>query len=86
LVGLAALQWLLCGYGCELTAQHVVDALSHTVEAARTTAARPTRCAEIQLLVDQYPKGRAHHRIASPKALRGDEVSACWIAKDRCAR
>src|SRR5207247_7147925 len=35
LVGLAALQWLLCGYGYELTAQGVVDALNHTLEAAR---------------------------------------------------
>jgi hypothetical protein len=34
-VGLAALQWLLCGYGYELTAEDVVDALSHTLEAAR---------------------------------------------------
>lgn len=34
-VALAAPQWPLCGYGYEFTVQDVVDALNHTLEAAR---------------------------------------------------
>src|SRR5215472_9958329 len=53
-VGLAALQWLLCGYGYELTAQDVVDALNHTLEAARHNGTEADTVRRIQLLVDQH--------------------------------
>ena len=55
-VGLAALQSLLCGYGYELTALDVVDALSHTLEAARHNGTEADTVRRIQLLVDQHPR------------------------------
>jgi hypothetical protein len=54
-VGLAAMQWLLCGYGYDLTAQDVIDALNHTLEAARHNGAEADTVRRIQLLVDQHP-------------------------------
>ena len=55
-VGLAALQWQLRGHGYELTAQDAVDALNHTLEAARHNGTEPDTVRSIQLLVDQYPR------------------------------
>jgi hypothetical protein len=54
-VGLAALKWLLCGYGYDLTAQDVVDALNHTLEAARNNGSEADTMRTIQWLVDQSP-------------------------------
>ena len=53
--GLAALRWLLSGYGYELTARDVVDALNHTLEAARYHGTEANIVRMIQLLVDQHP-------------------------------
>jgi hypothetical protein len=72
-VGLAALQWLLCGYGYELTAQDVVDALSHTLEAARHNGTEADTVRRIQLLVDQHP--RAERTIVALLRRRLDEVT-----------
>ena len=71
-VGLAALQWLLCGYGYELTAQDVVDALNHTLEAARHNGTEADTVRRIQLLVDQHP--RAERTIVALLRRRLDEV------------
>ena len=57
--GLAALRWLLSGYGYELTARDAVDALNHTLEAARHHGTEANIVRMIQLLVDQHP--RADH-------------------------
>jgi hypothetical protein len=54
-VGLAAIQWLLRGYGHDLTARDVVDALNHTLEATRHSGAEADTVRSIQLLVDQHP-------------------------------
>lgn len=72
-VGLAALQWLLCGYGYELTAQNVVDALNHTLEAARHNGTEADTVRRIQLLVDQHP--RAERAIVALLRRRLDEVT-----------
>jgi hypothetical protein len=72
-VGLAAMQWLLCGYGYELTAQDVVDALNHTLEAARHNGAEADTVRRIQLLVDQHPG--AEHTIVALLRRRLDEVT-----------
>jgi len=72
-VGLAALRWLLGGYGYELTAQDVADALSHTLEAARHNGTEADTVRRIQLLVDQYP--RAEHTVAALLRRRLDEVT-----------
>jgi len=72
-VGLAALQWLLFGYGCELTAQDVVDALNHTLEAARHNGTEADTVRRIQLLVDQHP--RAECTIIALLRRRPDEVT-----------
>jgi len=72
-VGLAALQWLLCGYGYELTAQDVVDALNHTLEAARHSGTEADTVRKIQLLVDQHP--RAERTIVALLRRRLDEVT-----------
>jgi hypothetical protein len=72
-VGLAALQWLLRGYGYELTAQDVVDALNHTMEAARHNGTEAGTVRMIQLLVDQHP--RAECTILAPLRRRLDEVT-----------
>ena len=71
-VGLAALQWLLCGCGYELTAQDVVDALSHTLEAARHNGSEADTVRRVQLLVDRYPK--AERTIVALLRRRLDEV------------
>jgi hypothetical protein len=71
-VGLAALQWLLCGYGYELT-RDVVDALSHTLEAARHNGTEADTVRRIQLLVDQHP--RADRTIVALLRRRLDEVN-----------
>jgi hypothetical protein len=55
-VGLAALQWLLRGYGYEVMAQDVVDALNHTLQAARQNGTEADTVRKIQLLVDQHPR------------------------------
>src|SRR5262249_8358456 len=54
-VGLAALRWLLGGYGYELTAKDVADAWSHTLEAARHNGTEADTVRRIQRLVDQCP-------------------------------
>jgi hypothetical protein len=72
-VGLAALQWLLCGYGYELTAQDAVDALSHSLEAARHNGTEADTVRRIQLLVDQHP--RAERTIVALLRRRLDEVT-----------
>jgi hypothetical protein len=54
-VGLAALKWLLYGYGYDLTTQDVVDALDHTLEAARYNGSEADTISTIQRLVDQSP-------------------------------
>jgi hypothetical protein len=72
-VGLAALQWLLCGYGYELTTQDAVDALSHTLEAARNNGTEADTVRRIQLLVDQHP--RAERTIVALLRRRLDEVT-----------
>src|SRR5215475_5492476 len=77
-VGLAALRWLLGGCGYELTAQDVVDALNHTLEAARHNGTEADTVRRIQLLVDQHP--RAERTIVALLRRRLDEVtksSAC---------
>ena len=72
-MGLAALQWLLCGYGYEVTAQDVVDALNHTLEAARHNGTEADAVRRIQLLVDQHP--RAERTIVALLRRRLDEVT-----------
>lgn len=72
-VGLAALQWLLRGYGYELSAQDVASALHHTWEAARQTGTEADTVRRIQLLVDQHP--RADRAIISLMQLKLDEMT-----------
>jgi hypothetical protein len=72
-VGLAAMQWLLCGYGYDLTAQDVVDALNHTLEAARHNGAEADTVRRIQLLVDQHPG--AERTIVAALRRRLDELT-----------
>jgi hypothetical protein len=60
-VGLAALQWLLRGYGYDVTAQDAVEALNRTLETARHDGTEADTVRRIQLLVDQHP--RADHTI-----------------------
>jgi hypothetical protein len=72
-VGLAALEWLLCGYGYELTAQDVVDALNHTLEAARHNGTEADTVRRIQLLVDQH--SRAERTIVALLRRRLDELT-----------
>ena len=72
-VGLAALQWLLRGYGYELTAQDAVDALRHTLEAARHNGTEADTVRRIQLLVDQHPT--AERTIVALLRRRLDEMN-----------
>ena len=72
-VGLATLQWLLRGHGYELTAQDVVDALNHTLKAARHNGTEADTVRRIQLLVDQHP--RAERTIVALLHRRLDEVT-----------
>jgi hypothetical protein len=72
-VGLAAMQWLLRGYGYDLTAQDVVDALNHTLEAARHNGAEADTVRSIQLLVDQHPA--AERFIVALLRRRLDELT-----------
>jgi len=72
-VGLAALQWALRGYGYELTAQDAVDALRHTMEAARHNGTEADTVRSIQLLVDQHPT--ADRAIVALLRRRLDEVN-----------
>jgi len=72
-VGLAALRWLLGGYGYELTAHDVADAWSHTLEAARHNGTEADTLRRIQLLVDQHP--RAEPTIVAQLRRRLDEVT-----------
>jgi hypothetical protein len=71
-VGLAALQWLLRGYGYELTAQDAIDALRHTLEAARHNGTEADTVRRIQMLVDQHPT--AERTIVALLRRRLDEV------------
>jgi hypothetical protein len=70
---LAALQWALRGYGYELTAQDAVDALGHTMEAARHNGTEADTVRSIQLLVDQHPT--AERTIVALLRRRLDEVN-----------
>lgn len=72
-VGLAALQWLLRGHGYEVTAKDAVDALNHTLEAARHDGAEDDTVRRIQLLVDQHP--RADGTIIALLRRRLEEVT-----------
>jgi hypothetical protein len=72
-VGLAALQWPPCGYGYELATRDVVDALSHTFEAARHNGTEADTVRSIQLLVDQHP--RADRAIVALLHRRLDEIT-----------
>jgi hypothetical protein len=72
-VGLAALQWLLRGYGYELTAQDAIDALRHTLEAARHNGTEADTMRRIQMLVDQHPT--AERTIVALLRRRLDEVN-----------
>ena len=72
-VGLSALQWLLRGHGYDLTAQDVVDAFSHTLEAARHNGTEADTVRRIQLLVDQHP--RAERSIIALLLRKIDEVT-----------
>ncbi|MGA9547694.1 MAG: hypothetical protein WBS14_08475 [Rhodomicrobium sp.] len=54
-VGLAALKWLLCGYGYDITTLDIVNALDHTLEAARNSGSEADTMRKIQGLVDQHP-------------------------------
>ena len=54
-VGLAALNWLLCGYGYDITTLDIVNALDHTLEAARNSGSEADTMCKIQGLVDQHP-------------------------------
>ena len=71
-VGLAALQWILRGYGYDLTPQHVVDALSYTLEAARRHGTEADTVHTIKLLVDQHPT--ADHIVVALLRRRLDEL------------
>ncbi len=53
-VGLAALKWLLRGYGYDLTTLDVVAALNHTLEAARNNGSEADTLCTIQRLVVEY--------------------------------
>jgi hypothetical protein len=72
-VGLAALQWLLRGYGYELSAQDAVDALRHTLEAARHNGTEADTVRRIQMLVDQHPT--AERTFVALLRRRLDEVN-----------
>jgi hypothetical protein len=63
----------LRGYGYELTAQDVVDALNHTLEAARHNSTEADTVRRIQLLVHQNP--RAERTIVALLRRRLDEVT-----------
>jgi hypothetical protein len=71
-VGLAALKWLLCGYGYDLTAQDVVDALNHTLEAAQNNGSEADTLRTIQWFIDQYPG--ADRALVAMLRRRLDEV------------
>jgi hypothetical protein len=70
--GLAALRWLLSGYGYDLTARDAIDALNHTLEAARHHGTVANTVRMIQLLVDQHP--RADHTFIALLRQRLAEV------------
>jgi hypothetical protein len=69
---LAALRWLLSGYGYDLTARDAIDALNHTLEAARHHGTEANTVRMIQLLVDQHP--RADHNFIALLRQRLAEV------------
>ena len=71
-VGLAALQWILRGHGYDLTSQHVVDALNHTLEAARHHGTEAETVRAIGLLVDQHPA--ADHAVVALLRRRLEDV------------
>jgi hypothetical protein len=62
-VGLAGLKWLLSGYGYDLTTRDVVDALDHTLEAARNNGSEADTLCTIRRLVDQR-QGADHTIVA----------------------
>ena len=71
--GLSALQWLLRGYGYDLSAQDVVDAFIHTLEAAQHNGTEADTVRRIQLLVDQHP--RAERTIIALLLRKIDEAT-----------
>ena len=71
--GLAALQWILRGHGYDLTSQHVADALSHTLDAARHQGTEAETVRMIKLLVDQHPA--ADHAIIAMLRRRLDDLT-----------
>ena len=72
-VGLAALQWILRGHGYDLTSQHVADALSHTLEAARYHGTEADTVRMIKLLIDQHPA--ADHTVVAMLRRRLDDLT-----------
>ena len=72
-VGLAALQWILRGHGYDLTSQHVTDALSHTLEAARHHGTEADTLRMIKLLIDQHPA--ADHTVVAMLRRRLDDLT-----------
>jgi hypothetical protein len=71
-VGLAALKWLLCGYGYDLTTRDVVDALDHTLEAARNNGSKADTLCTIRQLVDQHQS--ADHTTVALLRRKLDEL------------
>ena len=71
--GLAALHWILRGHGYDLTSQHVVDALSYTLEAARHHGTEAETVHAIKLLVDQHPT--ADHTVVALLRRRLDGLT-----------
>jgi len=55
-VGLAALHWLLRGYGYEIAPQDIVDALNNTLEAARHNGTEADMIRRIGQIVEQHPR------------------------------
>ena len=75
-VGLAALRWLLSGYGYEVTAQDAVDALNHTLAAARHNGTEADTVHRIQRLIDQHPG--AVHAFSAQFRQKLDEAAKAY--------
>ena len=75
-VGLAALRWLLSGYGYDLTAQDVVEALDHTLAAARHNGTEADTVHRILQLIDQHP-GAVHAFSAQLRRKLDEAAKAC---------
>ena len=75
---MAALKWLLCGYGYDLTAQDVANALNHTLEAARNEGSEAGTMRSIQQLIEQHPGAdRAIVALMRRKLDDATKSSAC---------